>query len=82
MEILMYLITRIFSEATFLIGIFVCIGLLLQKKSFDKVISGTVKTMLGFTIINTAAQNLGMALAPLQLMLQKIFWQNVWWTES
>ncbi|MHC1734742.1 MAG: PTS ascorbate transporter subunit IIC [Erysipelotrichaceae bacterium] len=73
MEILMYLITRIFSEATFLIGIFVCIGLLLQKKSFDKVISGTVKTMLGFTIINTAAQNLGMALAPLQLMLQKIF---------
>lgn len=73
MELLMYLITRIFSEATFLIGIFVLIGLLLQKKSFDKILSGTVKTMLGFTIINTAAQNLGMALAPLQVMLQKIF---------
>lgn len=69
----MYLINNIFSEAVFLIGIVVLIGMLLQKKSVDRIISGTIKTMVGFLLITTGAQSLGLALLPLQPMLSEIF---------
>lgn len=73
MNFIMYLINNIFSEAVFLIGLVVLIGMLLQKKSIDKIISGTVKTMVGFLLITTGAQSLGVALLPLQPMLSEIF---------
>ncbi len=73
MNILMYFLSKILSEPAFLIGLVALVGLLVQKKSFDVVLGGTVKTMVGFLIITTGAQNMGMALTPLQPMLQHIF---------
>lgn len=69
----MYLISNVLSEPAFLIGIVAMIGLLIQKKSFSEVVAGTVKTMVGFLLITTGAQSMGMTLLPIQPMLQNIF---------
>ncbi|RFA36997.1 SgaT protein [Virgibacillus dokdonensis] len=76
MDFIMYLIDNIFSQAVFVIGIVVLIGLLVQKKSFDNIVSSTAKTMIGFLLINTGAQSLGISLLPLQPMLSKVFHLN------
>ncbi|WP_284139129.1 MULTISPECIES: PTS ascorbate transporter subunit IIC [unclassified Virgibacillus] len=73
MDFIMYLIDNIFSQAVFVIGIVVIIGLLVQKKGFDSIVSSTIKTMIGFLLINTGAQSLGISLLPLQPMLSKVF---------
>ncbi|NWO13948.1 PTS ascorbate transporter subunit IIC [Virgibacillus sp.] len=76
MDFLMYLINNIFSQAVFVIGAVVLVGLLIQRKSFDSLVSSTVKTMIGFLLINTGAQSLGVSLLPLQPMLSKVFQLN------
>ena len=73
MGILLYIINNILSQAAFVIGIVVVIGMLAQKKSGEKIIASAFKAMIGFTLINTAGQSLGMALLPLQTMYTKIF---------
>jgi len=72
-EFFMYLIANVLSEPAFLIGIVALIGLLVQKKNFSEVVAGTVKTMVGFLLITTGAQSMGMTLLPIQPMLQNIF---------
>jgi ascorbate PTS system EIIC component len=76
MDFIMYLIDNVFSQAVFVIGIVVLIGLLAQRKSFDSIVSSTAKTMIGFLLINTGAQSLGISLLPLQPMLSKVFHLN------
>lgn len=73
MDILLYIINNILSQAAFVIGIVVVIGMIAQKKSVEKIVPSAFKAMIGFTIINTAGQSLGMALLPLQTMYTKIF---------
>ncbi|MBF4693989.1 PTS ascorbate transporter subunit IIC [Fusibacter ferrireducens] len=70
-SILLY-IAGFFSEAVFLIGFVALLGLLLQKKKFNEVLSGTVKTMIGFLLITNGAQSMGMTLLPIQPLIQKI----------
>ncbi|WP_040215032.1 PTS ascorbate transporter subunit IIC [Clostridium polynesiense] len=77
MDILMYIINNVLSQAVFVIGLVVLIGLLFQKESFTKIVASTIKTMIGFMLINTGGQTLGTALLPLQPMLIKIFNLNV-----
>ncbi|KAA9234319.1 PTS transporter subunit IIC, partial [Aerococcus mictus] len=77
MNLLLYFIQTIFSQAVFIIGLVCLIGLLIQKKSFDKVISSVIKAMIGFLLINEGGKFLGMALLPLQPMFIKIFNLNV-----
>ncbi|WP_082416055.1 PTS ascorbate transporter subunit IIC [Numidum massiliense] len=69
----MYFSSNFLSEPSFLVGLVVLVGLLLQKKSFDQVVSGTVKSIVGFLLILTGAQSMGMTLLPLQPMLQHLF---------
>ncbi|MDQ0177271.1 PTS ascorbate transporter subunit IIC [Bacillus chungangensis] len=76
MDILMYLIDNVLNQAVFVIGLVVVIGLLAQKKSFDAIVSSAIKTMIGFLLINTGAQTLGVSLLPLQPMLSKVFRLN------
>jgi PTS system ascorbate-specific IIC component len=73
MNFFMYLINYIFNQAVFVIGIVIIIGTVVQKKSWNKIVSSTFKGMIGFLMITTGAQSLGMALLPLQPMLAKIF---------
>lgn len=77
MDFIMYFINNILSEAVFLVGLVVLIGMLLQKKSVDKIVSGTIKTMVGFLLITTGAQSLGVSLLPLQPLLSEVFNLNV-----
>lgn len=69
----MYLISNVLSEPAFLIGLVALLGLVVQKKKFNEIVAGTVKTMVGFLLITTGAQSMGMTLLPIQPMLQKIF---------
>lgn len=69
----MYLISNVLSQPAFLIGLVALLGLVVQKKKFNEIVAGTVKTMVGFLLITTGAQSMGMTLLPIQPMLQKIF---------
>lgn len=77
MNILMYLISNVFSQAVFVIGLVCFIGLAVQKKKMSSIIPSVFKTMIGFTLINSGGESLGMALLPLQPMLIKVFNLNV-----
>ncbi len=73
MEVMMYLIRNVFSQAVFIIGIVVIIGMAAQKKTWDQILPSVIKTMIGFTMINVGGQTLGVSLLPLQTMITKIF---------
>lgn len=73
MAVLEFIVYDLLSEAGILIGLLALIGLLLQKKPADKVISGTIKTIVGFLIFgigSTAAQG---ALTGLQTLFVEAF---------
>ncbi|WP_317312200.1 PTS ascorbate transporter subunit IIC [Clostridium thermobutyricum] len=61
------------SEPSVLIGIMVLVGLLLQKKSADVVIKGTLKAMVGFVVISAAAGVIVGSLEPFGVMFEKGF---------
>ncbi len=61
MEILKFL-TETFSDPPVLIGIFACLGLILSKQHFTKVIDGTIKAALGFVLLAAGADILGNSL--------------------
>lgn len=73
MNLLMYIINNVLSQAVFIIGIVVLVGLVAQKKPFSNIVPSMIKTMIGFLMINTGGQSLGMSLLPLQPMLAKVF---------
>ena len=59
MAVLQFVVYSILGEASLLIGLMALVGLLIQKKPADKVISGTIKTIVGFLIFgigSSAAQ--------------------------
>lgn len=59
MAIIEFIVYDLLSQASILLGLLALIGLLVQKKPADKVISGTIKTVVGFLIFgigSTAAQ--------------------------
>ena len=55
MEFLWSLINNLLTNANILIGLVVLIGLLVQKKSADQVITGTLKTIMGIIILGAGA---------------------------
>ena len=59
MAVLQFVVYDILGEASLLIGLLALVGLLIQKKPAEKVISGTIKTIVGFLIFgigSSAAQ--------------------------
>lgn len=73
MSVFLYIVNNVLSQAVFIIGLVVIIGMIAQKKSWDQILPSTIKTMIGFTMVNVGGQTLGMALFPLQDMIGKIF---------
>jgi PTS system ascorbate-specific IIC component len=51
MEAVNFIIQNILTEASITIALIAMVGLLLQKKSVGQVISGTLKTLLGFQVL-------------------------------
>lgn len=50
-----WLMNDVLGEPAILIGMFALIGLLLQRKAIAEVISGTLKTIMGFVILDAGA---------------------------
>lgn len=55
MDFLWNFINNVITNANILIGLVVFIGLIVQKKSSDQVITGTLKTIMGIIILGTGA---------------------------
>ena len=59
MAVLQFVVYDILGEASLLIGLMAMVGLLIQRKPAEKVIAGTIKTIVGFLIFgigSSAAQ--------------------------
>ena len=50
MGVLDFIIKNILTQAAIIIGLIALLGLVLQKKPLGTVVSGTMKTMLGFLV--------------------------------
>src|SRR5690554_3663752 len=55
MNFIWSLINDFLTNSLMLIGLVVLVGLIVQKKSADQVIIGTLKTIMGVIILNTGA---------------------------
>ena len=58
---------------TFILGLVALLGLLLQKKTFSEIVTGTVKTMAGVVILFAAVDLIGTAIAPISEMFGQIY---------
>ena len=73
MEIIKWIATNVFGIPAFLLGFIVLLGLLLQKKTVNQVISGTCKAIIGFLIINAGAGVIVNALTVFEPMWSEVF---------
>lgn len=73
MAVLEFIVYDLLSQAGILIGLLAFIGLVLQKKPADKVISGTIKTIVGFLIFGTGSTAAQGALTGLQTLFSEAF---------
>lgn len=58
------------SEPSILVGIMVILGLVLQKKPVEDIIKGSIKAMVGFLVISSAAGVITGALGPFGQMFE------------
>ncbi len=69
----MSLIISIFGSAPVLVALVVCVGLITQKASVDKVISGSLKALIGMLILNAGADVIVDMLEPLGEIIAEAF---------
>ncbi len=55
MAVLNFIINNILTQAAIIIALIACLGLILQKKPVGTVVSGTLKTMLGFMVLSAGS---------------------------
>lgn len=70
MSVLHFIVNEILSVPAYLVGIMALIGLLALRKPVTDLVSGTLKTILGFLILTGGASILIGALTPLGAMVQ------------
>lgn len=58
---------------TFMLGLVALVGLLLQRKSFSELVSGTIKTMAGVIILFAAVDIIVAVIGPLATMFGQVF---------
>jgi len=58
---------------TFMLGLVALLGLLLQRKTFSEVVSGTIKTMAGVIILFSAVDLLVRVISPISTMFGKVY---------
>ena len=73
MKVLEFIVYDIFGQAAFLLGLIALIGLLLQRKSASQVISGTIKTIVGFLLFNIGSGAAQEALTGFQVLFSEAF---------
>ena len=73
MQILNFIIQNILTQAAVVIGLIACLGLALQKKSIGAIISGTMKTILGFLVLSAGSSVIQASLAIFGDLFNKAF---------
>jgi PTS system ascorbate-specific IIC component len=73
MNIINFLINEIFIQAPVLLGLVAFAGLMLQKKSGEEVLEGTIKTIVGIVILNSGIGVFLGSLMPLTSLLNNSF---------
>ncbi|GCE49651.1 PTS system ascorbate-specific IIC component [Thermosporothrix hazakensis] len=71
--VLQFIVNEILSKPALLVGIIALVGLLFMRRSAGDVVSGTLKTILGFLIMSAGADLLSGTLTPLGAMVQAGF---------
>lgn len=66
-------IEQFLSSPTILIALIVLIGLLIQRKSLPDILKGTIKTIVGFTLIGAGAGVVITSLTPLNTLMAGTF---------
>ena len=70
---LQFIIHDVLGTPAILVGLFSLIGLLLQKKAFSDVISGTLKTIMGFVILTSGAAIIATTLTTFSQLFEHSF---------
>lgn len=73
MVVLNFIIKNILTQAAVVIGLIACLGLLLQKKPVGAVLSGTMKTILGFLVLSAGSSVIQGSLAIFGDLFNKAF---------
>ena len=64
MRTVLNIIQQILSTPAIFVGLIAMLGLLLQKKDLQSIIKGTIKTILGFIVLNAGAAVVQDAIIP------------------
>lgn len=72
-NIILEFFVQFLSTPSILIGLIVLIGLIMQKKSLTDTIKGTVKTVMGFTLLSSGAGVVVSSITPLNDLLAGTF---------
>lgn len=73
MGVVHFIVQEILSQPAYLVGIMALVGLLALRKPAGAVLSGTLKTVLGFLILACGAALVVTTLEPLSAMVQAVF---------
>jgi PTS system ascorbate-specific IIC component len=73
MAILSFVVNEVLSKPALLLGLMSMIGLIALKKPFSEILSGTIKTVLGFLVLMAGANLVATTLGPLGAMVEKVF---------
>lgn len=73
MGVINFIIDNILTQASITIALIACLGLILQKKSVGQVISGTMKTLLGFQVLSAGSSVIQTSLTYFGEIFQKAF---------
>ena len=63
-------ITNVLGNATVMLGIAACIGLIFLKKSFSDIVMGTTKTMMGYLVLTAGTEIIGPPITLLTTLVQ------------
>lgn len=73
MEIFKIIVVDLLGDSAILVGLMALIGLVLQKKPFNEVITGTIKTIVGMLVFTVGSGAAGSALSVFQEWFSKGF---------
>ncbi|MFU2158667.1 PTS ascorbate transporter subunit IIC [Caldisericum sp. AR60] len=73
MSVIKFIVDEILSKPALLVGLMALIGLIALKKSFSEVLTGTLKTIIGFLILIAGATLVIGTLSPLGDLIQQVF---------
>ena len=68
-----FIVTYIFNQPFILLGLIALLGLVLQRKPFQDVVTGTLKTGIGYLILSQGTSILSGIVMPISDILNKIF---------